>query len=98
MGSDKATVWFDDSESDSDEDDGMEEHASSLGATNVSTLATPARNPGTLSKKAQQAEAKKARMEVKREKQMEKCEEKLDKREAKREAQRAKAQAKAKNR
>lgn len=88
--SERATVWFD-SESESEEEE--EQEASNAGRSGV--LAVPSANAGVLSKKQQKQEAKKARMEFKREKQMEKCEDKLNKREAKKERQRQEARAKA---
>uniref|UniRef100_A0A7S4UGH6 BZIP domain-containing protein n=1 Tax=Alexandrium monilatum TaxID=311494 RepID=A0A7S4UGH6_9DINO len=91
--SERATVWFDDSDSDG-EGGGGEEGEEDGGASgpHSGALATiPSAGAGVLSKRQQREEAKRARMEFKRERQREKCEEKLDKREAKRERQRQEA-------
>eukprot|EP00928_Gymnodinium_smaydae_P038152 TRINITY_DN26364_c1_g1_i2.p1 TRINITY_DN26364_c1_g1~~TRINITY_DN26364_c1_g1_i2.p1 ORF type:complete len:798 (+),score=123.49 TRINITY_DN26364_c1_g1_i2:44-2437(+) len=77
--SDRATVWFDDSDSSSDEEEDEVDQRSTArgGGQNTTALAVPHAGPGggVLSKKAQKEEAKRARMEVKRERQQEKCEE-----------------------
>jgi len=90
--SDRATVWFDDSSDSEDEEDEEEEQEGSK-AREVSTALMPVKNAGggVLSKKQQKAEAKQARMEVKRERQQEKCEEKTSKRDEKKERQRMQA-------
>eukprot|EP00929_Paragymnodinium_shiwhaense_P113873 TRINITY_DN82167_c0_g1_i1.p1 TRINITY_DN82167_c0_g1~~TRINITY_DN82167_c0_g1_i1.p1 ORF type:complete len:812 (-),score=209.74 TRINITY_DN82167_c0_g1_i1:160-2595(-) len=90
--SERATIWFEDSDdSSSSEDEDAEKGQSKSDALAV----REDRGGGVLSKKEQKAENHKRRMEFKREKQEEKCEEKLDKREAKREKQRQQALEKA---
>lgn len=86
--SDRATVWFDDSDSDEDEE---EDEAEQGPGQSSALMARNDAGGGVLSKKQQKEEAKQARMEVKRERQAEKCEEKLDKRELKKERQRQQA-------
>eukprot|EP00931_Biecheleriopsis_adriatica_P047224 TRINITY_DN27193_c0_g1_i1.p1 TRINITY_DN27193_c0_g1~~TRINITY_DN27193_c0_g1_i1.p1 ORF type:complete len:824 (+),score=211.59 TRINITY_DN27193_c0_g1_i1:199-2472(+) len=87
--SDRATVWFDDSDSDSDEEE--EEESAPGAAARGALLETSRAGGGVLSKKQEKEEAKRARMELKRERQAEKCEEKTSKRELKKERQRQQA-------
>ena len=86
--SDRATIWFESSDSEEDED--WEEPGK--GYPSHGTL-VEVKNPGggVLSKKQQKEEAKRARMEIKRERQAEKCEEKTNKKELKKERQRQQA-------
>lgn len=85
--SDRATMWFDDSESE-DEDEEEEDEEAEL---QDKLMKVDNRGNGVLSKNQQKAENKKVRMELKRDRQMEKCEEKLSKREMKKDNQRAQA-------
>ncbi|CAE7250391.1 KLHDC4 [Symbiodinium sp. CCMP2592] len=88
--SDRATVWFDDSDSDSDEEE-EPPPAAGGGRGGGSALMAVNDGGGVLSKKHQKEAAKRARMELKRERQQEKCEEKTSKREQKKERQRQQA-------
>lgn len=84
--SDRATIWFESSDS---EDEDWEEP----GRPHPDGTLVEVKNPGggVLSKKQQKEEAKRARMEIKRERQAEKCEEKTTKKELKKERQRQQA-------
>merc|ERR1712194_424178 len=87
--SERATMWFDSSDSEDDEDDAEEHDVGNRLAT------IDERGSGVLSKKAQKQEAHTARMEAKQQRNEERNEEKTDKRELKKERQRAQAREKA---
>jgi len=89
--SDRATVWFDSESEEEDEEEQLNGEGSQIRGDLV-----PLNNPGggVLNKRQQKEEAKKMRVEVKKQRQMEKCEDKIDKRDLKRDRQRQQAKAK----